>query len=834
MERLWADSSGQDSYDPYTCAVNNALFLECLDIAGPRTLGNSLSSSVAYNMSGSSGDLNKNFYAVLALEGLVNMTGGNVTSHFGGDVSCSGKVVGDGAVNAYDMATIMWYQFKFEPYDQLSNDPSAVVTVQGRDDTGFRCNLGETRRMWQLAVGEDYCHSGQNAALLGYDSGRRLLQALVPEQRILSANLFEAYRSESVHPKARKLDSQAVPTSFDERETRSPSARRSSINRDDMLRHVNSMRTLDVDVAEWAVVQGYGRWLRVRAPGVQVAMELYLAGISVDEPVHLSLQSVPTKNCTTCKPVDEDPRKVVVAFARRTEYEDEYANALSISEEALCANIVPATVQSSVMLGNTIALRQQPPNRACGFDLFLWIPAFPDNNVHVSKHASPYSFSARRLAAVGAESALMSSKEGCDNDIGVLAGSSAMDGFRGQIQRVSSCTRYGFTRPDVIKPAVTTAVVPVEQCPLMACNAHAPTRTEMVSRSFNPFASSGLESAYSASLQMLSITPGGKGQALASYTAAFNKYVAFESMLARESQGNDCCSGYVCTSTIGTNETTGTCQLQPEHEFVHDNSSLTLASPPTSPSSPPPMALAMVFGVTVAGTSDSFNEYNFKVMVSQIANVSIHCITVEVVHADSLNVTTTIRPTYTSSMNLFDVKDRLEPVFQNESKASNALGVTVENIFATPDVHWQHYAPPPTPATPPEIPPPVPDKDDNVGLIIGFSLGGAALLVFIMCVVMWNSIGRAQTSPERQGLNQQTTSARPAANYAQYAYTSALPRNAKADEHSMNLAKAFATSVGHSSSNTPKVIHKAPGKVGPQRNVQNHHTSSIPLLKIPL
>eukprot|EP00966_Prymnesium_polylepis_P266770 6162661-Prymnesium_polylepis.1 len=97
----------------------------------------------------------------------------------------------------------------------------------------------------------------------------------------------------------------------------------------------------------WGVVAGYGRWIRMRAPGVQVAMELYVAGLSVDEPVHLSLQGVPTKNCTECKPIDDDPRKVVIAFARRTEYEDEYANSMSLSEEVICANIVPATVQSS-------------------------------------------------------------------------------------------------------------------------------------------------------------------------------------------------------------------------------------------------------------------------------------------------------------------------------------------------------------------------------------------------------------------------------------------------------------------------------------------------------
>jgi hypothetical protein len=505
MERLWADSSGQDSYDPYTCAVNNALFLECLDIAGPRTLGNSLSDSVAYNMSGSAGDLNKNFYAVLALEGLLNMTGENVTSHFGGDVFCNGKVVGDGAVNAYDIATLMWYQFKFEPYDQLPNDPSTVETIQGRHDTGYRCGIGETRRMWQLAMGEDYCHSGQNAAMLGYDSQRRLSQTMVPERSILSANLFEAYRSEPVRPKFRQLEAPVASTTVDARETRTPSARRSIINSEDMLRHVNAMRTMDVDVAEWGVVEGYGRWIRMRAPGVQVAMELYLTGISVDNPVHLSLQGVPAKNCTVCKPTDEDPRNVVIAFARRSEYEEDYTKSVSMSEQVLCANIVPAAVQSSVMLGNTIALRQQPPSRACGFDIFVWIPSLPAPGVHVSQKASPYSFSARRLAAVGAESPLMPVTTGCDRDIGVLAGSSAMDGFRGQIQRASSCTRYGFTQPEVIK------AVQQLKCEAVSCNANAPRYSEVVGRSFHLFASSGLESAYTDSLQMLTTAPRQQG-----------------------------------------------------------------------------------------------------------------------------------------------------------------------------------------------------------------------------------------------------------------------------------------------------------------------------------
>jgi len=750
MERLWADSSGQDSYDPYTCAVYNAIFLECLDIAGPRTLGNSLSDIIAYNTSGAAGDLNKNFYAVLALEGLLNMTGENVTGHFGGDVTCSGKIVGDGAVNAYDIATLMWYQFKFEPYDQLPNDPSTVSTVQGRDDTGYRCNLGESRRMWQLAVGEDYCHSGHNADTLGYDTQRRLSQGVVPERNILSNNLFEAYRNEPIRPSLRQLTSTVESTALEARETRLPSARRAAVNRDDMLRNVNAMRTLDIDVAEWGVVAGYGRWIRMRAPGVQVAMELYVAGLSVDEPVHLSLQGVPRKNCTACKPIDDDPRKVVIAFARRTEYEDEYANSMSLSEEVICANIVPATVQSSAMIGNTIALRQQPPNRACGFDLFIWIPSFPTTGVHVSKQASPFSFSARRLAAVGAESSVTSTLSGCDSDIGVLAGSSAMDGFRGQIQRVSSCARYGFTQPDIIKP-VETGVVQVAQCAAASCNAHAPTRADVISRSFHLFASSGMESAYTDSLQILKMTQRGQDQTLMNYPLVPNRdYVTFESMLARESQGNNCCIGYVCTPSTHDNlyqNTTASCQLQSSHPgdvTIHPE------PPPLPPPSTPHNlyiieevvfefiveASTWVNNETGVNNETAFNQTDYKIQVSLELNESMSSITLQILPVPGtayVVVTTTIRPEYHAATT---VKTTIGEILM-DYPTQLVFGVQVHSVSSQPVVHIHYYDAPPT--SPPHGPPltPIVEDDNNMGLVLGLTLG-CAFIAVVVAGMVWN------------------------------------------------------------------------------------------------
>ena len=90
LERLWSEASQNNSYDPYTCAVRNEHFLECLDIAGARTLG-STSTYDPSNVTSSSGFIGNN-EAVLDLEQGLN--GSVATLHFGADVDCGGKMGG--------------------------------------------------------------------------------------------------------------------------------------------------------------------------------------------------------------------------------------------------------------------------------------------------------------------------------------------------------------------------------------------------------------------------------------------------------------------------------------------------------------------------------------------------------------------------------------------------------------------------------------------------------------------------------------------------------------------------------------------------------------------
>ena len=754
MERIWAQSSGQDSYDPYTCAVQSALFLECLDIGSARTLGGSLSDSLAYNMSTSAGDLNNNFYAVLALEGLVNMSSTDTAILFGGDAPCNGKLTGDGAVNAYDMAVLMWYQFKFEPYDLLPLDPALVTTVRGRDDTGQRCALGESRRMWQLAIGNDYCHSGSNAQELGYStSARRALKAKDQSNHIaqlLSNTVLAAYthssfgaeeeahwRRQLEHAESLANDIEHIDANV---ETRSPTARRADINHQDMLRGINSMRTLDTDISEWAVVSGYGRWFRIRSPGVQVATELYLTGVSTDRPVHLSLQPAPAKNCTACPPADDDPRDIVVAFARRSEYVEQYASALQLKSQfsqPMCATIVPAVVQSHAMIGNTIALRQQPPNRACSFDIFLWIPEFPLPGVHVTRMASPFSFAARRLAAVGAESAVgANANAGCTGEIGILPGSSAMDGFRGLIQRSITCARYDYTSGvsnELVGPSDEAEDDPA-MCAAVACSVLAPSYQTVAQRSFHLFASSGMESAYSNAISTLS-------SAFTDEHLPAVSGAVFDKMLQRSSLG-PCCAGYQCMaptgSAAGADPICIPVVLPPPSPSPSPSPSPDppASPPPSAPHSPPPLAIVavqvVVFNATVEEDISTFDEEAYIANLAQTLDVQPYQITLHITPA-SIIVQATIRPPnsavleQTTPQYAEALKDTINTVFHtaNATSASTLLQVAVTNVSPAviveiaEVVQYSHHSPP--------SPPP----DGKVDAWVFILAGGVILVVLL-------------------------------------------------------------------------------------------------------
>ena len=391
--RLIEDIPEANSYDPYTCQVRESFFYECLDIASPKTLGSSINGSYGVGISSTS-------FTWLS-DGLNTSS----ISYFGGATRCHDKVTGDGAVNSLDVAVLMYYQFEMPPYGRanLPRTPAEVRTVDGRHDTWKRCGANETRASWQLTVADDYCALSDNYTGLAQLSSPSPSQ---PGDRRLSEGAADP-------------SSQAVAQ---------PANRRS-------LFAADTMQELGLQVCEWAAVPGLGQWVRIRVPTVVFSLEFLLSGLATEQGVVLSNQKSPSFNCIECAPepgIRDDP---VVTFARFLEYEGVNAGRAATD----CATIVAVT-PGAALDKNVLSLRQQPITRACRFDIFVWIPQQPNPGVHVAAHAAAGSLSAIRLAQLGATSADgANALAGCGDNFGVLAGSEAMDGYGGEVQRKAAC-----------------------------------------------------------------------------------------------------------------------------------------------------------------------------------------------------------------------------------------------------------------------------------------------------------------------------------------------------------------------------------------------------------
>ena len=335
MEEILAESSDAGSYDPFTCSVGGALQqLECLDIGSAFTLGGMEGISAESTHSVSTADAG---FATSWSPGASNL--------FGGSVQCRGRRVGDGVVDAFDFAVLLWSIFRQEPYtfDELG----AVQTVIGRPETRQRCGTGESQESWSLSVAENYCAA------------------------------FEAER---------RLDTVAV--------------------------GVTPAASMGATVTEWAIVPGRGSWVRIRAPGTQLVLQLHLAGVDATSSVPLSYAAPPTFNCSTCVPLFEPADRLVVTFGRREPASDG------------CATITSSIKATQVLRRNFLSVRQSPPTRACAFDLFLWLPL-------------PY---------------VPDDEGACGGRVGVLRGSSSMDGDAGAVQRETSCSTDTHLEDDSTQP----------------------------------------------------------------------------------------------------------------------------------------------------------------------------------------------------------------------------------------------------------------------------------------------------------------------------------------------------------------------------------------------
>ena len=164
----------------------------------------------------------------------------------------------------------------------------------------------------------------------------------------------------------------------------------------------------------WSSRVNGGLWLKVHASGVQIAIELFLTGLAPnpDRVGKLSNRQWPDKDCERCEPGIPG---VQVRFARRLEYgiaeNPEYALTLYRRK---CSNMLPGFGGSIALKGNTLSLRQETPNKACAFDVFLWVPLTDLDGSMRSSSSIPPVCIGRGSSSEGAYPTIQRAMAACD------------------------------------------------------------------------------------------------------------------------------------------------------------------------------------------------------------------------------------------------------------------------------------------------------------------------------------------------------------------------------------------------------------------------------------
>ena len=145
----------RDTYgDPTLSVMPSSRYWECLDIAGPTTLG-ALNRSALNYWCPTPTDCAWTFEALTSAQTTSNTL-------FGGTATCDDKVVGDGTVNSLDIAVLMYAQFGEGPYEHIflpGQEPGRFNprTTYGRERTQHQCGNGMLPNQYQLQLSTDYC-----------------------------------------------------------------------------------------------------------------------------------------------------------------------------------------------------------------------------------------------------------------------------------------------------------------------------------------------------------------------------------------------------------------------------------------------------------------------------------------------------------------------------------------------------------------------------------------------------------------------------------------------------------------------------------------------------
>lgn len=332
LEEYARDASVSDSLHHFWCALDALPELACLDIGAPSTLGGTLNTT-AYDLD-SDAIFTSNRFIQQTYATATNATSTNL---FGQLDTCNGKVVGDGVINVFDIATLLAYHFGDYGYASLPAAPHSVATVQGRDDVSRRCADEGARVDYMVRYATDACDTSVET---------RRLQEVRP---MTAATLVTEWRTRPPQP---TLPAGAVPPA------------RVFVP---VPRHVvevvpvralgTAFHTLEreYDLAE-------GSWYTLRTASVALRMQAVFNGLSTTQvETQLSYHYFDGR----APSVDVHMRQV--RFTRFCEF-------ASCDASSRCAAIETVHASRTAMVGSTLELAQQPIARACPFEVHVWVP----------------------------------------------------------------------------------------------------------------------------------------------------------------------------------------------------------------------------------------------------------------------------------------------------------------------------------------------------------------------------------------------------------------------------------------------------------------------------
>ncbi len=330
MERLWRESATFNNYNSYTCGVLDDPRLECLDIKSFSSLsGQSLADSITTFGISLDRSVDKTLYDHDTFEFISLLDSGITTPNatlFGSYDTCTQAVAGgygDGVINAFDIAGLLWYQFQSKPYNKLSRNSSSVVTTYTRSGTAARCGLNDTRRDWLRSVASDFCISGDEYA----------------SEQLVNVNPVISWLHDS-----RPME-------------HSPLA---------------SGNVMQIGVSLWLTAV-YGKWYKIAVDGVTTSFELIIPQLSEYTTYEVSNLLPPRDNCIfNCDSVPSGftiLSEVQIRFKRRME-EQLFQYSDSVRE---CADIETTFSSNTAVVQDTISFIQTPITRACSFDVFIYL-----------------------------------------------------------------------------------------------------------------------------------------------------------------------------------------------------------------------------------------------------------------------------------------------------------------------------------------------------------------------------------------------------------------------------------------------------------------------------